>query len=123
REVKSCGVAFHSYFMEAIAPTLLKKLESVIPKPTLRTSRWVSSSFPESRWNEDIAKYSAPAYYVNNLTSPVLFHDAVQHVPKNAIVIEIAPHCLLQPIVKRTLGADISYVSLMKRNNNEGNLN
>lgn len=53
----------------------------------------------------------------------MLFHDAVQHVPKNAIVIEIAPHCLLQPIVKRTLGADISYVSLMKRNNNEGNLN
>lgn len=123
REVKSCGVAFHSYFMEAIAPTLLEKLKKVIPKPVLRSPKWISSSFPESRWDEDMAKYSAPAYYVNNLTSPVLFHDAVQHVPKNAIVIEIAPHCLLQPIVKRTLGSEISYISLMKRNNNEGNLN
>src|SRR5699024_1795329 len=123
REVKSCGVAFHSFFMESIAPTLLEKLQKVIPEPALRSPRWISSSFPESRWNEDIAKYSAPQYYVNNLTSQVLFHEASQHIPKNAIVVEIAPHCLLQPIVKRTLGADISYISLMKRNNNEGNLN
>ena len=123
REVKSCGVAFHSYYMEAIAPTLLAKLKTVIPTPALRSPRWVSSSFPEARWGEDVARYSAPQYYVNNLTSQVLFHEAIQHVPKNAIIVEIAPHCLLQPIVKRTLGADISYVTLMKRNNNEGNLN
>lgn len=122
REVKSCGVSFHSYFMETIAPTLLKKLEQVLPEPVLRSSRWVSSSYPESRWNEDGARYSAPHYYVNNLTSQVLFHEAIQHIPKNAIIVEIAPHCLLQPIVKRTLGADITYVSLMKRGNNEGNL-
>lgn len=123
REVKSSGVAFHSHYMEALAPTLLKKLQAVIPKPTLRTSRWLSSSFPESRWGEEAARYSQPSYYVNNLTSPVLFDEAVQHIPKNAIVIEIAPHGLLQPVVKRTLGSDVSYVTLMKRNNNEGNLN
>ncbi|XP_054155200.1 fatty acid synthase-like [Oppia nitens] len=122
REVKSSGVAFHSYFMEAIAPTLLDKLKKVITDPKVRSPRWLSSSVPESRWGEDLAKYSAPAYYVNNLTSPVLFHEAIQLVPKNAIVIEIAPHCLLQAILKRSLGSDIAYVGLMKRNNNAGNL-
>ena len=122
REVKSCDVSFHSYFMEAIAPTLLEKLKQVIPNPKPRSEKWISSSFPESRWGEDLAKYSAPAYYVNNLTSPVLFQEAIQHVPKNSIIIEIAPHCLLQAILKRSLGSDISYVGLMKRNNNSGNL-
>ena len=122
REVKSSDVSFHSYFMEAIAPTLLEKLKKVIPDPKPRSSKWISSSVPESRWGEELAKYSAPAYYVNNLTSPVLFQEAIQHVPKNSIIVEIAPHCLLQAILKRSLGSDISYVGLMKRNNNAGNL-
>lgn len=123
RGVKSCDVAFHSYYMEAIGPILLEKLKQVLPAPALRSERWISSSYPESRWHEEGAKYSAPHYYVNNLTSQVLFHEAIQHVPKNAIVIEIAPHCLLQSIVKRTLGGDIAYISLMKRNNNDAQMN
>lgn len=123
REVKSCDVSFHSYFMESIGPVLLKKLEEVLPEKKLRSPKWVCSSIPESRWDEDLAKYSAPAYYVNNLQSPVYFHSAVQHVPKNAIVIEIAPHTLLQAIIKRTLGSDVSYIPLMRRNNNDGNVN
>lgn len=122
REVKSCNVAFHCFFMEQIAPTLLKKLEPIIPDPKLRSSRWLSSSFPEDRWNDEMAKYSSASYYVNNLTSPVLFHEVVQKIPANAIVIEIAPHSLLQPIIKRTLGSEISYLGLMKRNNNDQQL-
>ncbi|KAK8766989.1 hypothetical protein V5799_006228 [Amblyomma americanum] len=35
-------------------------------------------------------------YHVNNLLSPVLFYEALLHVPKDAILVEIAPHCLLQ---------------------------
>ena len=122
REVKSSDISFHSYYMEAIAPTILDKLKKVIPKPRLRSSKWISSSVPESRWDEDLARYSAPAYYVNNLTSPVLFQEAIQHVPKNSIVVEIAPHCLLQAILKRSLGSDMTYIGLMKRNNNAGNI-
>lgn len=122
REVKSCGVAFHSSFMNPIAPTLLSKLKQILPKPIERSPKWVSSSVPEARWGEELCKYSAPQYYVNNLVSPVLFQEALQHVPKNAICIEIAPHCLLQAILKRSLGAEMSYVGLMKRGNNAGNL-
>ena len=118
REVKSCGVAFHSQYVAPIAPSLMKKLEEILPEKKLRSSRWISSSVPEERWDTDDAKYSAPIYYVTNLTSPVLFHEALKHVPKNGIMIEIAPHTLLQAILKRALGPEMHYIGFMKRNNN-----
>ena len=118
REVKSCGVAFHSQYVAPIAPSLMKKLEAILPEKKLRSPRWISSSVPEERWDTDEAKYSAPIYYVTNLTSPVLFHEALKHVPKNGIMIEIAPHTLLQAILKRALGPEMHYIGFMKRNNN-----
>ena len=53
---------------------------------------------------------------MNNLVSPVLFQEALQNVPNNAITIEIAPHCLLQAILKRSLGPGCHFAGLMKRN-------
>ena len=82
-----------------------------------RTSRWISSSIIEPQWGSDLAKYSSPEYHVNNLVSPVLFQEALQHVPTNAITIEIAPHCLLQAVLKRSLSPKCSFVALMKRDN------
>lgn len=61
------------------------------------------------------AKMSSADYHVNNLLSPVLFHEAVSHVPENAIVIEIAPHALLQAILKRSLAKSVTNVGMMKR--------
>jgi fatty acid synthase len=49
REVKSSGVAFHSYFMASIAPQFKKSLEGVIPTPVVRSGKWISSSIPEER--------------------------------------------------------------------------
>ncbi|GFR21921.1 fatty acid synthase [Trichonephila clavata] len=88
----------------------------VIPNPKPRSSRWVSSSYPEPEWNKADAKLAGATYFVHNLVSPVLFHEALHHVPKDAIVIEIAPHHLLQAILKRVIGADAEYIGLMKRN-------
>jgi fatty acid synthase len=51
---------------------------------------------------------------VNNLLSPVLFQEALGHVPEGAVVIEVAPHCLLQAILKRSL-VNTTNVGLMKR--------
>lgn len=120
---------------------LRKSLEMVISSPKPRSSKWISSSIPESKWGTPIgiiiffninmiiflklciltvgimfsAKLSSVDYHVNNLLSPVLFHDALKHVPNNAIVIEIAPHCLLQAILKRSLPSGCTNVGLMKR--------
>lgn len=121
KAVKSSGIAFHSKYIADAGPKLRKSLEKLIPNPKNRTSRWVSSSIPESGWSAPIAQQCSAAYHVNNLLSPVLFHEAIQHVPKNAICIEIAPTGLLQAILKRSLGPDVTNLSLIKRGH-ENNL-
>lgn len=115
KAVKSSNIAFHSKYIADAAPKLRKSLDKIIPNPKNRTSRWISSSIPESSWNTPIAQQSSAAYHVNNLLSPVLFHEALKHVPDNVICIEIAPHGLLQAILKRALGSDCTNLSLMRR--------
>ncbi|KAK5643465.1 hypothetical protein RI129_007310 [Pyrocoelia pectoralis] len=115
KTVKSSGHAFHSKYIAEAGPKLRKSLDDIIPYPIPRTSRWISSSIPESAWSTPISQLSSAAYHVNNLLSPVLFYEAIQHVPENAITIEIAPHGLLQAILKRALGPNVTNISLVKR--------
>ncbi|CAN9508637.1 unnamed protein product [Ophioblennius macclurei] len=115
KEVRSAGVAFHSYYMASIAPALLAALKKVIPAPRQRSSRWVSTSIPQAEWDSPLARYSSADYHVNNLVSPVLFQEALGLVPDDAVVVEIAPHALLQAILKRSLKHTCTMVPLMKR--------
>uniref|UniRef100_A0A8B9P5E4 Fatty acid synthase n=1 Tax=Apteryx owenii TaxID=8824 RepID=A0A8B9P5E4_APTOW len=115
KEVRSAGVAFHSYYMASIAPVLLSALKKVIPHPKPRSARWISTSIPESQWQSDLARNSSAEYHVNNLVNPVLFHEGLKHVPENAVVVEIAPHALLQAILRRTLKPTCTILPLMKR--------
>ncbi|XP_046403851.1 fatty acid synthase-like [Ischnura elegans] len=119
KEVKSSGVAFHSKYIADAGPALRKVLERVISSPKPRTNRWISSSIPEKDWNSPLARLSSPDYHVNNLLSPVLFNEALQHVPDNAIVIEVAPHCLLQAILRRSLPSTCINVGLSKRGHSD----
>ncbi|CAH2091553.1 unnamed protein product [Euphydryas editha] len=96
RRVNSSGVAFHSKYIATAAPLLRRSLERVIPQPKPRSQRWVSSSLPRDQWNSDIAKLSDAAYHVNNLLSPVRFAEALLEVPERAVLVEVAPHALLQ---------------------------
>ncbi|XP_052131364.1 fatty acid synthase-like [Frankliniella occidentalis] len=122
KEVASSGVAFHSKYVAEAGPKLKKSLEALLPNPKPRSSRWLSTSIPEKDWNSPLAKLSSVDYHVNNLLSPVLFAEALQHVPENACVIEIAPHCLLQAIIKRARGTGVTSIGLMKRDHPD-NLN
>ncbi|RZC35992.1 fatty acid synthase [Asbolus verrucosus] len=115
KKVNSSNTAFHSKYIAEAGPKLRKALDAIIPNPKPRTSRWISSSIPESAWGTPLAQQSSAAYHVNNLLSPVLFHEALQHVPENAIAIEIAPTGLLQAILKRALGPKVTNISLVKR--------
>jgi fatty acid synthase, animal type len=94
---------------------LKKSLERIVSHPKMRSKRWISSSIPESAWDTPLAQESSVAYHVNNLLSPVLFAEALKHVPANAICIEIAPTGLLQAILKRSMGKGCTNLSLMKR--------
>ncbi|KAK8766016.1 hypothetical protein V5799_007197, partial [Amblyomma americanum] len=113
--VDSMNVAFHSKYVQSIGPALRQALEKVVPQPKRRSKRWVSSSVPASRWHEPATQLCSAEYYVNNLVSPVLFREALQHMPKDAIFVEIAPHCLFQPILRRALGSGATCLGLMKR--------
>uniref|UniRef100_A0A023GNU9 Putative animal-type fatty acid synthase n=1 Tax=Amblyomma triste TaxID=251400 RepID=A0A023GNU9_AMBTT len=115
REVDSANVAFHSQHMQVIAPAFRNAVQEVVPDPRPRSKRWVSSCFPENRWLEPGAQCCSVDYLVQNLVAPVLFYEAVQHVPKDAIIVEIGPHCLLQAILRRTLSSTASCMGLMKR--------
>ncbi|CAL8305722.1 unnamed protein product [Boreogadus saida] len=115
KEVRSAGVAFHSYYMASIAPALLAALRKVIVEPRRRSPRWVSTSIPQEDWGTPLALYSSADYHVNNLVSPVLFQEGLMLVPDNAVVLEIAPHALLQAILKRSLKPTTSILPLMKR--------
>ncbi|XP_077526205.1 fatty acid synthase-like [Haemaphysalis longicornis] len=115
REVDSLNVAFHSPHMLCIGPALRDALQKVAPNSKPRTKRWISTSVPESRWHEPIAQSCSPEYYANNLISPVRFREGLQHVPKDAILVEIAPHCLLQAILRRAMGSTATCLGAMKR--------
>uniref|UniRef100_A0A8C7CLY3 Fatty acid synthase n=1 Tax=Oncorhynchus kisutch TaxID=8019 RepID=A0A8C7CLY3_ONCKI len=115
KEVRSAGVAFHSYYMASIAPSLLAALKRVIKEPKQRSARWISTSIPQKDWNSPLALYSSAEYHCNNLVSPVLFQEGLSLVPDNAVVVEIAPHALLQAILKRSLKPTCSILPLMRR--------
>ncbi|XP_008048097.1 fatty acid synthase isoform X2 [Carlito syrichta] len=119
KEVRTGGMAFHSYFMEAIAPTLLQALKKVIREPRPRSARWLSTSIPEAQWHSSLARTSSAEYNVNNLVSPVLFQEALRHVPAHAVVLEIAPHALLQAVLKRGLKPGCTIIPLMKKDHRD----
>ncbi|XP_011870702.1 PREDICTED: fatty acid synthase-like [Vollenhovia emeryi] len=119
RMVKSSGFAFHSKYIASAGPKLRASLEKIIPSPKQRSARWISSSIPEATWNSPLAQLSSAAYHVNNLLSPVLFQEAVAHIPENAITIEIAPHCLLQAILRKSLPPTVTNISLHKREHSD----
>ncbi|KAH8377960.1 hypothetical protein KR093_008108 [Drosophila rubida] len=114
REVGSGGYAFHSRYIADAAPMLRKNLERLITEPKQRSQRWLSTSVLEQDWQTRASRTASAAYFINNLISPVLFNEAIRHIPKNAIIVEIAPHGLFRAIL-RSLGAKTSYVSLMQR--------
>ncbi|CAH0760904.1 unnamed protein product [Diatraea saccharalis] len=115
RRVNSSGVAFHSKYIASAAPLLRKSLERIIPQPKPRTARWVSSSLAPDQRDTEIAKLSDVAYHVNNLLSPVRFADALKAIPERALVVEVAPHALLQAVLKRAVPAPAAHVPLVRR--------
>ncbi|XP_031347934.1 fatty acid synthase-like [Photinus pyralis] len=115
RTVPSAGLAFHSNYIANAVPALQKAFDEIIPHPKPRSSKWISSSFPESAWDTLGGKLCSAEYHITNVIAPVLFYEAIQHIPKNAIVIEIAPHGLLQAILKRTLHSECTNISLVSR--------
>ena len=114
--VNSIGIAFHSPLLYSIRDKLTKMLMSILPDTRQMSPRWISS-------NQDNTVRSVSAeYFVDNMLFPIRFNESLKQIPRNAVVIEVSPHCLFQSIIKRSLGPNISYVPLMKKNVNNINV-
>ncbi|XP_011867181.1 PREDICTED: fatty acid synthase-like, partial [Vollenhovia emeryi] len=113
--VNSSGYALHTKYIAPAGPKLHALLEKIIPSPKQRSAKWISTSVPESAWDSPLAQLNSAEYCVNNMMSPVLFKEAIAHIPENAITIEIAPHGLLQTILRRSLPPTVTNISLHNR--------
>ena len=123
KDVDSVDFAFHSPFVSSISSLILYKFKDILSQTKFRSTKWISTSVPECDWNSDLGRSCSAHYLENNFVSPVLFHSALKHVPRNAIVVEMGPHAKFKKMIVENVGQDIQYIPLMKRNNNEGNVN
>ena len=111
--VKSCGIAAHSQHVQDAADLLKKYVAGIIKGDRVRSSRWISTSVPQSDWETPLAKYASPEYFDHNLRSPVLFYEALQHVPPKALVVEISPNGFFQALLKDSVPTDCVHVAPM----------
>ncbi|CAB3255958.1 unnamed protein product [Arctia plantaginis] len=119
REVPSGGIAYHSRYIAHCGSEFLRRLNKIIKNPKKRSSKWISTSVPQERWNEPAAMYSSAEYHSNNMLNPVLFEEMTNLIPDNAVVVEIAPHGLLQAILKRS-HKNCTHIPLTKRGSPNG---
>ncbi|XP_017779765.1 PREDICTED: fatty acid synthase-like isoform X2 [Nicrophorus vespilloides] len=120
RLVNVANIAYHSKYIKPAAPYLLKYLKEIIPVPIARSSKWISTSNAEDKWDTEVAKTSSAEYHTNNLLSSVLFEEGSKHIPKDSILIEIAPHGLLQAILKRSVKPGCTNIPLTQRGSKNG---
>lgn len=118
KEVPCSNIAYHSRYIADMGPKLLKFLEKIIPHPKKRSAKWLSTSVPKTRWDEPEAQFSSALYHTHNLLNCVLFEETSALLPQNAITIEVAPHGLLQAILKKSMPY-ATHVGLTQRGNKD----
>ncbi|XP_023309306.2 fatty acid synthase [Lucilia cuprina] len=120
KEVPCSNIAYHSRYIAHMGPQLLKYLQKTIPNPKQRSTKWLSSSVPKSEWDQPGRNLCSAEYHTNNLLSSVLFEETFALLPKNSLTIEIAPHGLLQAILKRSMPGGIHIPLTQRANKNNG---
>jgi fatty acid synthase, animal type len=78
-------------------------LKKIVPHPKERSPKWLSSSVPKIRWGQLDSQLCSAEYHTNNLLNSVLFEEATSFLPDNSLTIEVAPHRLLQAILKQSM--------------------
>lgn len=119
KEVACSGIPLHSRYITEFGDKLHEKLKKIIENPKLRSKKWLSSTYPENMWSKDEASFSSADYHTKNLLNLVLFEEVTDMLPKNALIIEIAPHGLMKAILKRSFREGL-HISLTQRDNKEG---
>ncbi|XP_073848315.1 fatty acid synthase 3 [Musca autumnalis] len=120
KEVPCSNIAYHSRYIAHMGPHLLRYLKDIIPNPKPRSSKWLSSSVPKTEWDQPGRNLCSAEYHTNNLLNSVLFEETFALLPKDALTIEIAPHGLLQAILKRSMPSGVHIPLTQRGNKNNG---
>jgi acyl transferase domain-containing protein/NADPH:quinone reductase-like Zn-dependent oxidoreductase len=119
------GVAYHSAHLEPVADEYLDLIKNVQPAATA-TATFYSSLLGRVAEPSELT----PEYWVQNLTSPVRFSDALSSMAKETgsktidQLVELGPHSALQGPIRDTLATidaakgKMQYVSVLARNQN-----
>jgi fatty acid synthase len=83
--------------------------------PKRRSQKWISSSIPESEWSTELAQTASADYIAHNFVHPVLFQEALSHIPDGAMVLEVAPHCPWNIVIKKSVGSKCTVLPLMQK--------
>ncbi|KOB70787.1 Fatty acid synthase, partial [Operophtera brumata] len=102
KPVASNNIAFHSRYIADAGPILLAKMKEFLKDPKTRSKKWLSTCFLPENWTNAICQYASPEYFTYNILNTVYFEETAKFIPDDAIVIEIAPHGLMQAIIKRS---------------------
>ncbi|GAB6031066.1 hypothetical protein CHUAL_007877 [Chamberlinius hualienensis] len=120
--VPTSGRGFHCPIMNTAISILSEFSDKFLRNPKLRSSQWISTAFPEKDWNSNRAKYFSTEYHSSNIVNPVYFYEGLQKIPKDAVIVEIGPHALLQALIKRSVGSQATILGLQNRNQTDGYL-
>ncbi|XP_071556237.1 fatty acid synthase-like [Temnothorax nylanderi] len=110
-----CNVPYHSSYLESVENQLLLNLNKVISLPKKRSPKWVSTSIPRTEWFTSASKLSSADYHTHSILSTVLFEQTTHLIQSNAVTIEIAPHAVLQHVLKESLRKEVINVVLSRR--------
>ncbi|KAF9819194.1 hypothetical protein SFRURICE_010532, partial [Spodoptera frugiperda] len=87
-------------------------IKQVVEKFKSRSDKWLTSPLLQAQCKHSKASSKCR---INGFEGPVLFEETACLIHANAITIEIAPHGLLQAILRRSLKKDVVNVALTQK--------
>lgn len=115
KEVNTGNIAYHSRYIHEAKPYFREFVQKILNNPKPRSPKWISTSVPANQEQETWANLDCIEYHLNNFCNTVLFDQIYEHIPPNAIVVEIGPHGLLQAILKRQLPPSVINIPLTNK--------
>ena len=108
-KVNCCDVPLHTRYLLPARATILAYLNQILPQTIIPNQMWRSLLCG--------TKLSCAEYFTNNLLNPVFFDKIAQLVPRNAVILEIAPDDILQSVTKELF--DTVSITLLQRNHED----
>ncbi|KYN14433.1 Fatty acid synthase [Trachymyrmex cornetzi] len=117
-----CNIPYHSSYLASAETQLLLNLNKIIPWPKKRSPKWISTSIPRTEWVNSESKLSSANYHTRSILNTVLFEQTLYLIPSNAITIELAPHGVLQNVLKESLHPKVTNIVLTQRTEQNNNV-